>query len=175
MRQFKTVKSFTETMQGVKLPKGGVCGCYKGVYYYCDHLNWKRVVSPRNGKRWYQIHIHVYDEKTMTWNVGRNKRYNELCEFVAGKIKQYGLEKTKVEYPLMYKEAGVLPRVRKAQSNKGYTFKIQGNLHDRTMTEVDAVRPYRVNVEYENNSKASELGENPYFQLKRRRLKGKRY
>lgn len=146
MRQFRTVKSFNEQLHGIKLPKGAVCGCYKGITYYCDRLEWKRL-APRHNKHWYQIHIHIWNDKLLLWESGINKYYNPLCEFVASKIRQYNLKSTDVEYVLDYKSANVLPRQKMPQTYSGYQFRA-GNMHNRTMTDSDAMRPYRFNDEY---------------------------
>ena len=133
MRQFRTVKSFNEQLHGHRLPKGAVCGCYQGITYYCDHLEYKRIVSRRNGKTWSQIHIHIWDDRLKLWHTGKNKYYDSLCEFVVSKIRQFGLNPKDVQPVLDYKSADVLPRQKMPQTYSGYQFRA-GNMHNRTMT-----------------------------------------
>lgn len=147
MRQFRTVKSFNEQLHNVRLPKGAVCGCYQGITYYCDHLEYKRVVSPRNKKVWSQIHIHIWDDRLKLWHSGKNRYYDSLCEFVVSKIEQFGLNPKDVQPVLDYKSADVLPRQKMPQTYSGYQFRA-GNMHNRTMTDADAMKPYRFNDEY---------------------------
>lgn len=146
MRRFKSVKGFGNFFHGKELPKGAVYGSYKGTDYYCDHLQWKRICQ-KGEKQWYQIHIHIWNPDLCMWEQGKNTAFHPLCEFVGDRIRHFHLEKTEVIFPLKYKEAKVLPKRKMPQTHKGYEFRA-GNLHNRTMTDVDSCRPYRIVDDY---------------------------
>lgn len=137
MRQFRTVKSFNEQLHGYRLPKGAVCGRYQGITYYCTNLS----------TRWRYVHVRIWNDDFKMWEELDNKDNETICKFIASKIRRFHLSNSDIEYPLQYKTADVLPRQKMPQTYSGYQFRA-GNMHNRTLTDADAMRPYRFNDEY---------------------------
>lgn len=147
MKRFQTAKSHNFIFHGVRIPKGAVYGQVGNIEYYCDRLYWKSL-KDANNKQYYQLHIHVWNDNLQMWESGRNNSRSTLVDFVANRIRRFGLRPKSVEYSLEYKSAGVLPQQKMPQSYKGYQYRVGGRLNSYQMTDADACRPYRFNDEY---------------------------